>query len=114
MSLLRYGADRLCLWVLCRRPSCLRAKACREDPESCTKLMRAWLAALEEASVAAPTVAAIEEQIATPYELRLYRQWRKAMALAADSPKTSPAETAPLREALRRKIQALKAPQVGS
>jgi hypothetical protein len=110
MSLLRYGADRLCLWALCRRPSCLRAKACREDPERCTKLLGAWLEALEAESAAAPTFASMEEQIATPDELRLYRAWRKAMALAADRPKISPAETAPLREALRRKIRALSQP----
>jgi hypothetical protein len=110
MSLLRYGADRLCLWALCRRAACLRAKACREDPEGCTRLMGAWLDALEAESAAAPTFAAMEEQIATPEELRLYRAWRKAMALAADRPKISPAETAPLREALRNKIRALSQP----
>jgi hypothetical protein len=105
--LLRYGADRLCLWALCRRPSCLRAKACSEDPEGCTARLSAWLDALEAASSEAPTFAAIEERIATPDELRLYREWRKAMALAAERPKTPPAETALLRESLLRKIRAL-------
>jgi hypothetical protein len=112
--LLRYGADRLCLWVLCRRPACQRAQACREDPEGCTALMRAWLDALEMASAETPTFADMEEQIATPHELRLYRAWRKAMVRTKDGPKTSPAETALLREELRRKIMALRVPEAGS
>lgn len=113
MSLARYGADRLCLWALCRRPACLRAKACREDPEGCTALIGAWLDALEAASAAAPTFAAMEERIATPDELRLYRAWRKAMAQAKDARKIPPAETAFLREELLRKIRALqRQPQV--
>ncbi len=106
---LRYGADRLGLWALCRRPAGVRAKAWREDPESCTALMHAWLSALEAASAETPTFAAMEERIATPDELRLYRAWRKAMAQAKDGPKVSPAETALLREELRRKILALQA-----
>jgi hypothetical protein len=71
--------------------------------------MGAWLEALDQASAEAPTFAAMEERIATPHELRLYRAWRKAMEEAKDARKISPAETALLREDLRRKIMALGA-----
>lgn len=33
---LRWAADMLCLWALCGKPACRRARACRRDPRACT------------------------------------------------------------------------------
>jgi hypothetical protein len=70
--------------------------------------MLSWLGALEQARDAAPTFAAMEAQIATPAEMRLYRGWRDLLARAEVAAKTPPAETAILREALRRQVMALR------
>ena len=32
---LRVTANLLCLWGLCERPACRRARQCRRDPQSC-------------------------------------------------------------------------------
>ena len=31
----RHASDLLCLWGLCERPACRRARQCRRDPQSC-------------------------------------------------------------------------------
>ena len=106
-ALARYCADRLCLWYLCGKPACSRAHACRGDIAACARLLVAWLAALEGLRNAAPTFADMEARIETPAEMRLYRQWREILARAEDSAKMPPAETALLRDRLRRQIEAL-------
>src|SRR5688572_25912552 len=61
----RDGADRLCLWRLCGRLTCGRARACRGDPRDCTATLRLWLGALaarpDMALEAAPLVLTKEE-----------------------------------------------------
>jgi len=42
----RDSADRLCLWRLCGRLACVRARACRGDPRACANILRLWLGAL--------------------------------------------------------------------
>jgi hypothetical protein len=74
---LRFGADRICLWVLCDA-ACRRAKACRGDVRACSGRMAAWLAAIEDEVRARPDFAEMEWRIETAAELRAYRAWRKA------------------------------------
>lgn len=31
----RLASDMLCLWALCGKPACRRARGCRRDPRSC-------------------------------------------------------------------------------
>ncbi len=49
----------------------------------------------------------MEARIDTPQEMRLYRGWRGLLARAEKSAKTPPAETALLREQVRRQVEAL-------
>jgi|GEM_PF-6213303 len=74
---LRFGADRICLWVLCADHACRRAKACRGDVRVCGGRMAAWLAAFDEERRVRPDFAEIEWRIETAQELRAYRAWRK-------------------------------------
>lgn len=75
---MRFGADRICLWVLCADAACRRARACRGDVRACAGLMAAWLAAIADEQRARPDFAAMESQIETAAELRAYRAWRRA------------------------------------
>ncbi|HUU25180.1 MAG TPA: hypothetical protein VMW68_06395 [Methyloceanibacter sp.] len=77
---LRFGADRICLWVLCPDPTCRRAKACRGDVRVCGGRMAAWLAAFDEERRVRPDFAEIEWRIGSAAELRAYRAWRKVGA----------------------------------
>ena len=77
---LRFGADRICLWVLCADPACRRAKACRGDVRDCAGRMTAWLAAIEDETRTRPDFAEMEWRIETAADLRAYRAWRKALA----------------------------------
>ena len=77
---LRFGADRIALFHLCRDPKCKRAKACRGDVRACASLAETWLAAIEAEINARPDFAAIERGIETAEELRAYRAWRRALA----------------------------------
>ncbi len=49
----------------------------------------------------------MEARIDTPEEMRLYRGWRELLARAEANAKTPPAETALLREQVRRQVEAL-------
>jgi len=106
-ALARYCADRLSLWCLCGKPACARAHACRGDVEACAGLLADWLAALQRQEDVAPTFADMEARIDTPEEMRLYRGWRDLLARAEAHAKTPPAETALLREQVRRQVEAL-------
>ena len=44
---LRFGADRICLWRLCGKSPCVRARACRGDARVCAGLVRDWLELLD-------------------------------------------------------------------
>ncbi|MEZ5828046.1 MAG: hypothetical protein R3D30_02820 [Hyphomicrobiales bacterium] len=76
---LRFGAERLCLWVLCSKRRCKRANACHGDPRICTHIMVEWMAAFEAERRERPDFAAMESQIETAAELRAYRAWRAAL-----------------------------------
>ena len=76
---LRFGADRICLWRLCGKPPCVRARACRGDARLCAGLVRDWLELLDIEKRAERGFADIERPLATPDELRAYRAWRKAL-----------------------------------
>lgn len=76
---MRFATDRLCLWRLCGKAPCLRARACRGDVRACSGLVHDWLAALEAEQTARPSFASMERQIETPAELRAYRLWRDAL-----------------------------------
>jgi hypothetical protein len=76
---LRFGADRICLWLLCGKAECLRARACRGDARVCAGLACDWLEALDAEKRTMRSFAAIERQLATPEQLRAYRAWRKAL-----------------------------------
>jgi len=106
-ALARYCADRLSLWCLCGKPACARAHACRGDVEACAGLLADWLAALQRQEELAPSFADMEARIDTPEEMRLYRGWRELLARAEANAKTPPAETALLREQVRRQAEAL-------
>jgi len=106
-ALARYCADHLCLWCLCGKPACARAKSCRGDVELCAGLLAAWFTALQCQEQAAPSFADMEAQIESPQELRAYRGWRELLARAERNAKTPPAETALLREQVRRQVEAL-------
>ncbi len=77
--ILRFGADRICLWCLCDDHRCRRAKASRGDVRACAKLAESWLAAIDEETRARPDFAAMEREIETPEQLRAYRAWRNAL-----------------------------------
>jgi hypothetical protein len=84
----RAGADRLCLWRLCGGPACLRAKACRGDPQACLGLMRGWLKALAAAAHAAPAFEAEPlRKVLSPDEARLLGLWRRAVEEAELKPR---------------------------
>jgi hypothetical protein len=106
-ALTRYCADRLSLWWLCGQPACARAKSCRGDVEACSGLLLAWFEAMQEQLDDAPTFADMEARIESPREMRLYRGWRDMLDRAEEEAKTPPAETAILREQLKRQILAL-------
>ena len=76
---LRFGADRIALFHLCRDPKCKRAKACRGDVRACASLAETWLAAIDAEIHARPDFPAIERGIETAEELRAYRAWRRAL-----------------------------------
>jgi len=76
---LRFGADRIALFHLCRDPKCKRAKACRGDVRACSSLAETWLEAIEVEMRARPDFAAMERGIETAEELRAYRAWRTAL-----------------------------------
>ncbi len=80
---MRFGADRICLWVLCGAPECKRIRTCRGDPRVCTHIMVEWMAAFEAEQRARPDFAAMESQIETASELRAYRAWRAALKSGA-------------------------------
>ena len=75
---LRFGADRLCLWVLCENAACTRAQSCRGDARLCAGRIADRLDALDAEKRMRPDLAEIEQLIATPDDLRAYRLWRKA------------------------------------
>ena len=77
---MRFGADRIALFHLCRDPKCKRAKACRGNVRVCSNVAETWLAAIEAEIKARPDFAAIERGIETAEELRAYRAWRRALA----------------------------------
>jgi hypothetical protein len=76
---LRFGADRICLWRLCGKAGCLRARACRGDARRCAGRVRDWLEALDAEKRARRSFAAIERQLETMEQVRAYRAWRKAL-----------------------------------
>ena len=77
---LRFGADRICLWRLCGKAVCLRARGCRGDARVCDAgLMRDWLEALDAEKRARRSFADIERPLSTPEGVRAYRAWRKAL-----------------------------------
>jgi hypothetical protein len=76
---LRFGADRICLWRLCRKSACVRARACRGDARLYAGLVRDWLELLDIEKRARRSFADIERPLATADELRAYRAWRKAL-----------------------------------
>ena len=60
---LRLGADRICLWRLCGKAGCLRARGCRGDARVCAGLMRDWLEALDAEKRARRSFADIERPL---------------------------------------------------
>ena len=110
MSTLRDCADGLCLWSLCRRAVCQKARRCRGDPKACVALMRAWLRAMAVAPAKAQAADAAEKLIMTPQELRAYRVWRSAVEDAEVKPtgRTTAVDKERMREDLARRVAALR------
>jgi hypothetical protein len=86
---LRWAADMLCLWALCAKPACRRARQCRRDPQGCFKR---FAPLVPEAAVIA--VAAMAEgkrcglgydelRAEGPAEMAAYEDWIARVAAAA-------------------------------
>lgn len=97
---LRWMANMLCLWGLCRRPACRRARACKHDPRQC--LARYAPLVPEEAR---DGVAAMIEGLRAglgydelraegPDEIAAVEQWIALVHVSASPPRTPPAEDA--------------------
>ncbi|MGA7456468.1 MAG: hypothetical protein WBW51_03950 [Methyloceanibacter sp.] len=76
---LRFGADRICLWLLCGNVACSRARACRGDARVCAGLVCDWLEELDREKRARRSFEDIESRLETAAELGAYRAWRKAL-----------------------------------
>ena len=74
---LRFGATRLCLWRLCGKAACLRARSCHGDARVCLDLLSDWLAALEEEKRQRAGFAPPASEPATLAEVRAYLAWRE-------------------------------------
>ena len=99
------SADRLCLWRLCGRLACGRARACRGDPRECTNILRLWLGALA-AQADAPGDTPL---LLTKEEARQLALFRGAVEQAEVKPVSIEDEAAAdrLREDLARRLEAL-------
>jgi hypothetical protein len=78
-NVLRFAADRGCLWRLCGRRACRRTRSCRGDPRVCTGRIADWMEAIEDERLERPNFAAIEAGLKTKEEEQAYRVWRKKL-----------------------------------
>ena len=103
----RDSADRLCLWRLCGRLACGRARACRGDPRACTNILRLWLGALA-ARADAPCLEDTP-RLLTKEEARTFALFRGAVEQAEVKPISIEDEASAdrLREDLARRLEAL-------
>jgi hypothetical protein len=89
-NVMRFAADRVCAWRLCREGVCLRARACRGDVRRCAALLSGWFTAFEAERRARPSFAAIEAGLTTPAEVKVYRAWRRELAAVSPQGKARP------------------------
>ena len=103
---LRFGTTRLCLWRLCGKAACLRARSCHGDARVCLDLLGDWLAALEEEKRQRAGFAPPASEPVTLAEVRTYLAWREAAGPAL-ADKREDRGTEAMRQDLIRRILAL-------
>jgi hypothetical protein len=107
---LRFGATRLCLWRLCGKAACRRARSCRGDARVCLGLLGDWLAALEEEKRHRAGFAPLASEPATLAEARAYLAWRETAGPALSGEREDRGADA-MRQDLTRRILALSRPR---
>ena len=86
----RYAADLLCLWALCGKPACRRARACKRDPKACARRYgplapeEARIGALALVQGALDGVDRDEVRRFEPAGIAALEAWRAQVAAAAD------------------------------
>jgi hypothetical protein len=104
--LVRYSADRICLWRLCGNGACLRARACKGDVYSCVERLHGWLEAVEAEWARLP---ALENALETIEQVKVHRAWRKMVGRVLKGEHEDSVETLRLRKQLARQIDAMVA-----
>ncbi len=103
---MRYAAERICLWRLCGRAACLKARTCKGDVRRCTGLMADWIDAIEEEKKRVRgNFAGLESEIKTFEQLRVYLAWRELLDRAVAGEKEDPRETERDRREVARLIE---------
>src|SRR5262245_1648555 len=103
---LRFGATRLCLYLLCGNRACRRAWACKGDARKCTGLFNDWLEAVDAEKEVRGNFSPPQREIKTLAEARAYHAWHKAIEQAAANAKEDTRSYAEAREQLKRMIDA--------
>lgn len=103
---MRYAATRICLWRLCGKAACLKTQACKGDVRRCVGLMTGWIEAMEkEKQNVRGNFAALEDEIKTFEQLRVYLAWRALLDRVREIAKADSAETERDRRELMRLIE---------
>jgi hypothetical protein len=88
---LRWASNMLCLWGLCAKPACRRARQCRSDPESCLKRYEPLVPEAARIAVAAMAegkrygLSYDELRAEGPAEIAAFEDWIARVARAAQS-----------------------------
>jgi hypothetical protein len=97
----RYASDLLCLWALCGKPACRRARACKRDPKSCARRFgplapeEARIGALALVQGAIDGVDRDEVRRFEPSGIAALEAWTARIAGAADGQAADAGEQAP-------------------
>ncbi len=106
---LRFGATRLCLWRLCGKSACARARACKGDAQICMCRLREWLDAIEAERQLRGSFAPLESELKSLEEARAYLAWRKTLDVAAAKSGTDERTADEFRLDLIRRLHAINA-----
>lgn len=97
----RYAADLLCLWALCGKPACRRARTCKRDPKSCARRYgplapeQARLGMLATLQGAQDGVGIDEVRLHVPDDIAALEAWRAQVATAVDGQARETVDHAP-------------------
>lgn len=110
---LRFAADMICLWCLCDRAECRRARACQGDVRLCGGRVADWLETIDTRRAAEPGFFEIEMRLEAKEAFRAYRVWREALARVLRGERPDMRSIAHEREDLLRRVVALQRSMAG-